>query len=927
MKRLFIILTLAASVAISAVHAQDARGRVTSTIVADALAQLPAETPDSYNQIMGELAATGSEGIQMLGAMLKPAAEGVRNSTVEYALNGVAAYVSKDHEALRGGVREGLKAAVAKAGDNPNKAFLLTVLEECATADDAEFFAGMLGDEYLGNFAARALASVEGTEDTVLELMQNQNANGLSKALLAQIASYKHHFHDAEDILIEWAKTAAPEEAVHIYNALALSGGEKSAKLLGAAAKAAGYTFEPTDAYGAYLILLNGHLMKHSPKAVESAARQMMKFDKDNVRLAGLDLLVQLKGEAVTPLVIKALKDGSREYRYGAMRAAEAFADDKTYAAVAAAMPRLSDAAKIDAINWLGANHAESQIDAVCAQISSPNAEVATEAIEAASRIGGDKALKAILAKVEATPAEDSGMLAVATNALLSFNGKINAGIVEALDGNSVSKLAAYGVLKTRRIPEAAAKVLAAAEAGDAAAVAVLGNVVAEKDFDAVCDMLENGKNVSSAVNKAIQDKPAAEQVKLIEARMAKAGDNKHLYYPVLAATGSPEVIPMLVDGYMAGNKQNAAFGGMMSVNDDAMIQPMYDIATSNADLKAQALGRYIQLVGASKLNGEQKYMKYRHALELNPETALKNRALRALSATQTYQGMMLAAEYLDDEATAQAAANTVLEIATKHPEFYSAEVKTLLEKVGATLNDGDAVYKRKDIEKFISENKERESHSIISKLTPEEEAEGYELLFDGVSMDKWQGNTTAYQPIDGYMYVTASYGSTGNLYSVKEYDDFVLRFEFCFDRAGVNNGVGIRTPMGVDAAYHGMEIQILDHDDPIYANLREYQVHGSVYGIIPAKRIVSPELGVWNTEEIRAKGDRITVIVNGEVIVDGDIRKACKGHNVAPDGSGNNPYTVDHLNHPGLFNKKGHIGFLGHGQGIKLRNVRIKEL
>ena len=913
--------------ALLAVHAQDARGRVTSTIVADALAQLPAETPDSYNQIMGELAATGSEGIQMLGSMLKPAAEGVKNSTIEYALNGVAAYVSKDHEALRGGVREGLKAAVAKAGDNPNKAFLMTVLEQCATADDAAFFAGLLGDDYLGNFAARALASIDGTEDTVLELMQNQNANGLSKALLAQIASYKPHFHGAEDILVEWAKTATPEEAVHIYNALALSGGEKSAKVLGAAAKAAGYTFEPTDAYGAYLILLNGHLMKHSPKAVESAAKQMMKFDKSNVRLAGLDLLVQLKGEAVTPLVVKALSDKCREYRYGAMRAAEAFADDKTYAAVAAALPRLNDAAKIDVINWLGANHAASQIDAVCTQISNPDAEVAAEAIEAASRIGGEKALAAILAKAATLEKTDKELLTAAYNSLLSFKGKINDGIVEALDGNEMIKSIAYGILGQRRIPEAAAKIMAAAQAGDEATIAVLPNVVTEKNFDAVCDMLEAGKNVSPAVNKAIQDKPAAEQVKFIDARMAKAGDNKHLYYPVLAATGSPEVVPMLIDGYMAGNKQGAAFAGMMMVNDDALIQPMYDIAASNADLKDTALNRYIRLVGASKLNGEQKYMKYRQALELDPMTNTKNSALRALSATQTYQGMMLAAEYLDNENTAQAAANTVLEIATKHPEFYSAEVKALLEKVGATLNDGDAVYKRKDIEKFISENKERESHSIISKLTPEEEAEGFELLFDGVSMDKWQGNTTAYQPIDGYMYVTASYGSTGNLYSVKEYDDFVLRFEFCFDRAGVNNGVGIRTPMGVDAAYHGMEIQILDHDDPIYANLREYQVHGSVYGIIPAKRIVSPELGVWNTEEIRAKGDHITVIVNGEVILDGNIRKACKGHNVAPDGSGNNPYTVDHLNHPGLFNKKGHIGFLGHGQGIKLRNVRIKEL
>mgnify|MGYP003305116745 CR=1 FL=1 len=68
-------------------------------------------------------------------------------------------------------------------------------------------------------------------------------------------------------------------------------------------------------------------------------------------------------------------------------------------------------------------------------------------------------------------------------------------------------------------------------------------------------------------------------------------------------------------------------------------------------------------------------------------------------------------------------------------------------------------------------------------------------------------------------------------------------------------------------------------------------------------------------------------VTVNGDVILDGNIRKACKGNNVSKDGSKTNPYTVDKKNHPGLFNKSGHIGFLGHGEGLKLRNVRIKDL
>ncbi|MCF0159501.1 MAG: DUF1080 domain-containing protein, partial [Bacteroidaceae bacterium] len=239
----------------------------------------------------------------------------------------------------------------------------------------------------------------------------------------------------------------------------------------------------------------------------------------------------------------------------------------------------------------------------------------------------------------------------------------------------------------------------------------------------------------------------------------------------------------------------------------------------------------------------------------------------------------------------------------------------------GGSADDGYAV---DEIKKMLA----KEEPSPVFVLPEDEAQAGYEVLFDGTNMDKWTGNKEGYTPVNGTIYVSANYGDEGNLYTIKEYRDFVFRFEFCFVRPGVNNGVGIRTPMGVDAAYEGMcESQILDHDDPIYAGLREYQVHGSVYGVIPAKRIKHKPLGEWSTEEIRVEGEHITVIVNGDVIVDGNIREACQGHNVAPDGSDKNPYTVDHRNHPGMFNEKGHIGFLGHGAGIKFRNVRVLDL
>ena len=110
--------------------------------------------------------------------------------------------------------------------------------------------------------------------------------------------------------------------------------------------------------------------------------------------------------------------------------------------------------------------------------------------------------------------------------------------------------------------------------------------------------------------------------------------------------------------------------------------------------------------------------------------------------------------------------------------------------------------------------------------------------------------------------------------YTKEEYDNFVFRFEFMLTPAA-NNGLGIRTGTEGDAAYMGMELQILDNEAPVYEKLQPYQYHGSVYGVIPAKRGYLKPLGEWNYQEVIANGDRITVILNGTTILDGDIREA----------------------------------------------------
>ncbi len=199
--------------------------------------------------------------------------------------------------------------------------------------------------------------------------------------------------------------------------------------------------------------------------------------------------------------------------------------------------------------------------------------------------------------------------------------------------------------------------------------------------------------------------------------------------------------------------------------------------------------------------------------------------------------------------------------------------------------------------------------------LPAEEAQDGYKALFNGKNFEGWTGNLIDYHVENGEIVLHLDNGpSHGNMFTSGEYSDFIYRFEFQLTPAA-NNGIGIRAPLEGDAAYQGMEIQVLDNEDPVYKDLAPYQYHGSVYGIIPAKRGYLKPVGQWNYEEIYAKGNHIKVTLNGTEILNGDLKEAAK----------NGP--LDHKAHPGVIREKGHIGFLGHGSVVKFKNIRLKEL
>ena len=212
--------------------------------------------------------------------------------------------------------------------------------------------------------------------------------------------------------------------------------------------------------------------------------------------------------------------------------------------------------------------------------------------------------------------------------------------------------------------------------------------------------------------------------------------------------------------------------------------------------------------------------------------------------------------------------------------------------------------------------------------MTRQQVEPGFTSLFNGKDLTGWvygQRGTAenksgkGYQIENGILYSTKEDG--GNLYTEKEYSDFVLRFDVRLTE-NANNGIGIRAPLVGDAAYVGIEIQVLDDSGSQYTSLRPYQYHGSIYGMVAPKRGFQKPVGEWNSEEITAQGRHITIKLNGTTIVDANLddvkdEEMLKTHRdlSKPEGS------------RGIANTKGHIGFLGHGARVEFRNIRIKEL
>jgi hypothetical protein len=204
--------------------------------------------------------------------------------------------------------------------------------------------------------------------------------------------------------------------------------------------------------------------------------------------------------------------------------------------------------------------------------------------------------------------------------------------------------------------------------------------------------------------------------------------------------------------------------------------------------------------------------------------------------------------------------------------------------------------------------------------LTPQERADGWQLLFDGKSLEGWRTDRSepsrtlveenALNPhrCGGYMLVHQ-----------RPWSNFLLSLDFKLS-PGCNSGVFFRTfsltpRPGFDVGVNGLEVAL---DDTMTAGLHDT---GAIYDLVPPQRNTMHPAGQWNHLNLRCDQNLIDVEVNGQHVTHMNLDE-WNTPAKRPDGSAHK-FDIAYKDHP----REGYIGLQDHGGACWFKNIKLLPL
>src|SRR5262245_55548042 len=213
------------------------------------------------------------------------------------------------------------------------------------------------------------------------------------------------------------------------------------------------------------------------------------------------------------------------------------------------------------------------------------------------------------------------------------------------------------------------------------------------------------------------------------------------------------------------------------------------------------------------------------------------------------------------------------------------------------------------------------------NRLSAEERAEGWRLLFDGSTTTGWRGfgkpagTINGWRAEGGHLRHAATTGEdskgTGDIVTIDTFNDFDLRFDWVISVGG-NSGVKYLVVENRDGPI-AHEYQVIDDVKHPDALIGPHRATGALYDVIaaPANKPLKPA-GQVNSGRILLSGNHVEHWLNGVTVVEYELGAPLKA------GKAKSKFK----DVPGWEDKlKGHILLQDHGDDVSFFNIRIREL
>jgi len=649
---------------------------------------------------------------------------------------------------------------------------------------------------------------------------------------------------------------------------------------------------------------------------------------------AALRTYVSFHGIDAIKELLKAAAHSNKAYRNTALDASLSVPGKDITQKYIDFFPKATDEAKPEIISMLGIRGDELALPLITSSLKHQNQAVRIEASASLTKISGVKAVSSLVDYLSGfTGQEDQD---AAKSALRTVAGSDKISLLKPVlkDGPDEAKKSVIDLMAWTKGNDYFSEVLPYTsyqnESVRSAAYKALADLASPDNQAKLIELLAvtDGPSQISAVQSALAVtasrivEPEKRSELLINSFKAneKKLDASNLsglkmkIIPILAKTGGREALAMVLKEFESGNPEmrDICFKALTSWLDYTASSALYEIcASGNKTFEEQAFRGYVRQIRSASLPDDQKLLLYRKIMPFALSPDRKNEILNEIGKLKTYQSLCFISNYLDDPATSAAAAKAAMYIAlpsvSTKAGMYGTIVREILTKAVPGLTGPESEYDKTMVNKYLAD------------MPPDE---GFRPMFNGKDLSGWQGlvenpiarsnmrrSELERRQAEADVMVPANWsvrdgciwfnGKGNNLCSIVEYGDFEMLVDWKISKNG-DSGIYLRgTP----------QVQIWD-TSRVEAGAQVGS--GGLYNnqINPSKplKVADNPVGEWNTFRIIMIGEKVSVWLNGDPVVD----------NVTIENYWDRKIPIF---------PKGPIELQAHGTDLAFRDIYVREI